>query len=439
MNSKIIAITSHYLKKPIEKLFSEIDIDCQVQVVSYDNFATVSQVYDTYAKEADGFLISGKIAKYAIEAFDHELTRPIISFETDIAGLYRTILDLLTQNRNLDLDRVILDFLIPIGSGISANAFLKKLNIDTVPTYINNWTKSLTTEKIKNIEVYLIDELSRLWNADKIDLVLCQYSNIIPAMNNHGIPYIYPLPSKSHLKALTHELLSIIELEHMHANLPVIINIAPRSPKMNTCENTHQLQKLMKEFFRLNMIDCAPQTSDEHCSILTTVEILQILTHHGKNCKICNFLSEKLDFEVVVGYGIGINYDAAIKNSYAARKEASLYGNSFIQNENGDLIGPLNSDSRMIIENQFIQDVGKIAKKSHLSPVTIKKVMASMKLNNSDKITTNDLAKRLGGTIRNANRILLNLEKGGYAKQAYTQTTNSKGRPIKVYELDFKL
>ena len=42
-------------------------------------------------------------------------------------------------------------------------------------------------------------------------------------------------------------------------------------------------------------------------------------------------------------------------------------------------------------------------------------------------------------TVRNANRILKNLEKGGYAKITCTQTSNIKGRPTKVYELNFHI
>ena len=113
-------------------------------MVSYNKFDTISEVYDSYAGDTDGFLISGKIAKAAIESTAHAYNRPIVSFEIDIAGLYRALLNLLISNRDLDMDRIILDFLIPIDGGCTATAFLKELDIDTVPPHINNWTKALT-------------------------------------------------------------------------------------------------------------------------------------------------------------------------------------------------------------------------------------------------------------------------------------------------------
>ena len=60
-----------------------------------------------------------------------------------------------------------------------------------------------------------------MWNNNEMDMVLCQYSNILPELRAHEIPTIYPLPSVSHIRDLANELLSTIELEHMRSNLPV--------------------------------------------------------------------------------------------------------------------------------------------------------------------------------------------------------------------------
>lgn len=164
MRRKIVAITSQYLKEPISQIVSELKLNCDIQVVSYNKFDTISEVYDSYAGDTDGFLISGKIAKAAIESTAHAYNRPIVSFEIDIAGLYRALLNLLISNRDLDMDRIILDFLIPIDGGCTATAFLKELDIDTVPPHINNWTKALTRTSISTIENHVLSELIRMWN-----------------------------------------------------------------------------------------------------------------------------------------------------------------------------------------------------------------------------------------------------------------------------------
>ena len=223
----------------------------------------------------------------------------------------------------------------------------------------------------------------------------------------------------------------------MRSNLPVIINVSPRSSTDNTPENIQKIYVCMEDFFKKNLMNCIPQEVDNHCSALTTVEMLQHITHNNKVCELNEFLTGKLHFECAVGYGIGTNFDNAIRNSVNARKEAVQFGKSFIQNENGDMIGPLGSSDRKVIQNQYVQNLGKIAKQCNLSPVTIKKVLSSTHAAGSNKITTHELAERMGSTVRNANRIIQNLENGGVARLAYTQTTNAKGRPVKVYELDF--
>ena len=48
--------------------------------------------------------------------------------------------------------------------------------------------------------------------------------------------------------------------------------------------------------------------------------------------------------------------------------------------------------------------------------LTIQKLISIVKMNGSYEITTNELANHLGVTVRNANRILRNLENGGAAR-----------------------
>ncbi len=72
----------------------------------------------------------------------------------------------------------------------------------------------------------------------------------------------------------------------------------------------------------------------------------------------------------------------------------------------------------MVIENHAIYDIGKIAKNSSLSAVTIKRIISILKLTNSNMVTTQDLSSHLKSTVRNANRILKKFrKKGGYAKK----------------------
>lgn len=439
MNTNIVVITSHFLCPHIENIFSKLDLDCNIKVVPYDNFKTIHKIYDQYASWANGFLVSGTAAKAAIEIIEHKINRPIISFEIDSSGLYRSILDLILQNRNLNTNRLIIDFMIPLQEGITANDFLKWMDLNYDKSYINTWSETLDKESIYGLEDQIMNEILRLWNMDAIDMVLCQYSNLIPFFEKHNIPYKYPMPTPIFLKNLTKRFMYIISLENMHENLPVMVNISPLEDKLNTENNIKLIAQHTSDFLNSNMINCTIHNENSHCSTIITLENLHSITNNEKNCNLSVYLNKHLDFKVSIGYGIGLNIDMAIKNSYTARCESSLVQKSFIFTENGNLIGPLNTKECMTIENHAIYDIGKIAKNSSLSAVTIKKIIGIIKINNSNMVTTHDLSSYLQSSVRNANRILKNLEKGGYAKITCTQTTNTKGRPIKVYELNFNI
>ena len=96
---------------------------------------------------------------------------------------------------------------------------------------------------------------------------------------------------------------------------------------------------------------------------------------------------KKFDFKTPGREDDDVETKLYTKADVNARKEAVQFGKSFIQNENGDMIGPLGSSDRRVIQNQYVQNLGKIAKQCNLSPVTIKKVLASTHAAGSNKIT----------------------------------------------------
>lgn len=337
------------------------------------------------------------------------------------------------------MNRVILDFMIPLEIGVTANDYLNLMDSDYEQYPIDIWSKNLSKDSIKTLETQIVNEILRLWNMDAIDIVLCQYSNIVPILEKHNIPYEYAIETPVFLENVVKKFMYLISLDHMHENLPVMINVAASDNTLNTDKNIELITKHTNDFLSSNMINSAMHKNNASACAVITVDNLHQITNNEQNCNLSVYLDKHLDFEVSIGYGIGLNLDMAIKNSHTARREALLSGKSFIFTENGNLIGPLNSKACMVIENHAIYDIGKIAKNSSLSAVTIKRIISILKLTNSNMVTTQDLSSHLKSTVRNANRILKNLEKGGYAKITCTQTSNIKGRPTKVYELNFHI
>ena len=217
------------------------------------------------------------------------------------------------------------------------------------------------------------------------------------------------------------------------------MQIFPRHTDSAFPEQLSQLYHMLQQYAQENLIDWVLQNNGSCCTVISSMKLLRFLTNDFQICQISSYLAEHLEFPVVVAYGVGTSVSHAMNNVQIASKEAKVVGQPFLVDSNGTLIGPLNSEKRMVISSHSMPNISEIAKRCNLSAMTIQKLISISRSTGSDKITTQELAQRLDTTVRNANRIVLNLCKGGAARPVYTQTTHSRGRPIQIYELIFDI
>lgn len=437
MSVKILFITSHYFHQPALDALARLNLPCETLVVPYDNFEHIASVYGTYEARFDACFVSGVVAKQAIELVYPNPTKPLIPFQVSSNALHRDILRLAVETGNMDFSRIAMDFLLALGDHYSVMDFLKIENLDSV--YADNTlkTRDIGTANGYSIETLVLKKIVSLWEQKAIDLVICQYSSIIPALQARGIPFRCPFLSDEHLSILIRDTMARIELQQLQENHPVIIQVFPKSCSTLTDGQSQQLSAAMDRFAKKHLLECMIQNTGSCCILITTLQILRFLTQDFQVCRLSSFLGEELDYSVLVGYGVGTTVPHAMNNVQLASREAKLTGKSFVVDSMGCLIGPLNSENRMVLSTSSLPNVSVIAKRCSLSAMTIQKVITIVQNIRSDKLTIPELASRLDTTIRNANRIMLNLCKGGIATPVYSQPTHSRGRPIQVYRLDF--
>lgn len=437
MPVKLLFITSHYFYQPTLDALARLQIPCETKVIPYDNYRHISELYGLYAEQYDACFTSGIVAKQAIELVHPHPRKPLVPFQISANALHRDILKVIVDAQSMDLTRIAMDFMLSIGDDYSVADFLKIEDIDSV--YREN---SLLTRKIgiKNgytVENLVLEKIVALWDSGAIDLVICQYSSIVPMLQERGIPFRCSFVSDHRLNALIQEVLVKIELNHLHNNHPAMIQVFPRYTTAESPDQIDTLHKLLQEYIRSNLIDCVLQENGSCCVLISSLSILRFLTNEFRECRLSAWLEQRISFPVSVAYGIGTTVSHAMNNVQIASKEAKLLGKSFIVDSNGNLIGPLNSEDRMVITSHSLPDASEIARRCNLSAMTIQKLMSIAQNSGSNKITTQDLAQKMDTTVRNANRIMLNLCRGQAAKPVYTQSSHSRGRPIQVYELNF--
>ena len=437
MQPRLLFITSHYFYQPTLDALARLNPPCETTVIPYDDFSHIGQLYGAHADGYDACFTSGVIAKQAIELVHPDPHKPLIPFQISPNALHRDILRLMLNTQYTDLSRIAMDFLIALDSGYSVADFLMIDDIETAYSDNALLTRNIGTSNGYTVENHVTDRIISLWNSKAIDLVICQYSSIIPRLQELGIPYRCSFVSDRHLNTLIQEVLVKLELQKLHDKHPVIVQIFARQNSVLTDGQYKQLHQEIQKFIKSNLLECILQDSPSCCVLITSMKILRFLTDEFQSCRLTAHLRNVLDFPVLVAYGVGGTVPHAMNNVQIASKEAKITGNPFIVDSNGCLIGPLNSRSHMVVTSQSMPDVADIAKRCSLSSMTIHKIMSVLVNIGSNKITIQDLAMHLHTTVRNANRIMQNLCRGGAASAVYTQATHSRGRPVQVYALDF--
>ena len=439
MRSTIVFITSHHLYQPTCDALARISPPCETVVATYDNFEHIARVYQQYEDVADAFLVSGPSAKRAIELSCGTTAKPIASFQIDSADLHRDMLKLAVENREQDFSRVVMDFLLPLNYGCSVMEFLAMDNMASVEAAIHKWLTETGVREVGGAENAIMERILELWRNKQIDLVICQYSSIVPALDALAIPYRCPFPSDAYFSKLLHDILARLELKQLQDNLPAIIQVIPEHASSLSPEQMELLRQKVRSFVQDNRIDCMEQESNNTLILITTLRVVRFLTSDFRFCRLFAHLNPLLDFPVAIAYGVGATVSHAISNVQIAAREAKVTGRCHLMDNNGNLIGPLNTENRLAVNTNTVSNFSALSKRCKLSTMTLQKIAAYLEVRGNHNITTHELAQQFDITIRNANRILTNLCKGGVATPVYTQTSHSRGRPVQVYNINFDI
>lgn len=438
MNLQILFITSHYFYPLTLAALERIQPECRTKVVCYDSFSQIPHIYRQHQDECDAVFLSGISAKRVLEIHCGNIGKPVTAFQVDSDGLHRDILRFAVENQSLDFSRVAMDFLLPLEGGYSVTDFLALEDIGPVFSENQKWMHNREVQT-RGSEEMILERIVELWQQKNIDCVICMYSGNIPRLQQLGIPWRCPFLSDAHLKRLIRDALIKIELQNLHNSHPAIIQLFPAESASLTEEESAALEQAVRNYLRENLIEAVVQPGPNCCSLISSLQVVRFLTDEFRTCRLRDQVQRRLNFPVISGYGIGTTISHAMNNAQIASREAKMMGLPFAVDSNGNLIGPLNAGIGNTITQAARMKVGEISKVSSLSAMTIRKLLLVQQNRGTDKITVQELADSLNTSVRNANRIMQNLIKGGFAAPVYTQTSHSRGRPVQVYVLNLQI
>ena len=432
MSRKIAVIVTELLKDFTDSILKKFSDRFSYRIFTYHVFEDIPQIAQQITEEFDGILTSGSFPAHMLKLSCPTERRPVAFFNTDDAALFRLLLKLLEQNRQLDFHRVYADIVELFG--VSLADFIEgKASLPDITALSD---EDFSLERMRQVEKEQYEKHLSLWMEGKTDLSISRLSSIVPALKEAGVNVYFPYPSEKYVQGICLSLLQEIELLKLRETIPGIVILKPEEPKgpkpfsSSLDYSYNQLENLVIEFINSSMINISVQRRRYGLEIVASKKELALWTQDFQEDSLRDFIGESLSCHI--GYGTGSTLAQARLNALNACLESAQKGcGSYFINEGDQLIGPLGTAGR-----QPVMVVGKelpSGLKSALSPLTIQKIYAAFNASEKKELTARELALFLGITKRSANRFLTVLTQEGWLRVAYKTRSTTKGRPEGVY------
>lgn len=431
MAKKIAIITTDFLEKFIRETLEKLDMGFEYQIFVYMKFEDIEDIGKRIGEEYDGILTSGSFPAHMLRLYDPEKELPIVGFNSDDSSLYRLLLELLQENRNLDFSRVYADIIEFFGGNLEAFVAGK----EAMPDLTELSEEEFPLERMRRLEEEEYEKHVRLWREGKTDLSITRFSSLMKRLTETGIKVYFPYPGEKYIKEVCEKLLREIERRELKERQPGIVVIRvfeERGGQERMKSDYEQLERMVRQFLGNAIVDFSLNTYQDRLELVAAKKDMEQWLEGDSGDRLCSFLKvKKHSWKFGIGYGFGAGIGQTRLNALNACHEAVQKKNvSYVMTENENLIGPLGTEKvkTVRVESRSYLDIT-----SSLSPITVSKVFSVLDATEHKEITAKELAFRLGITKRSANRFLSTLEEEGWLQVAYRRRMTSRGRPEGVF------
>ncbi|MFP5108516.1 transcriptional regulator [Neobacillus sp. C211] len=425
-------ITAPYSIDEIKQIETLIQDQCQLTFIPYRQISEIKELYESNHLFYDGILFSGKLGYHIAQQELGVFKTPTFYLEITEGDFYKRLFAISNSNKNLNFARVCIDLTFEEINFMGLEGILKK---EEFPICID-------LEFSGEIYERTFQQHQSLWQQGKIDLSITRVSNVVDRLNQAGIPNIFIFPSKESMLKQVKQIINELQISNLLENQWAIGVITIENQDRMTDLDFKQilLHKALLEFNGQAKALSVIQKKHANFEVITSHAELRNLTNEFTQCSVHSFLNQTLPFHVNIGWGIGTTLYQAKTSAQTACKQAESndFPCSYAITANEEVIGPLGDDTCLHFENSVDPYIEKLSETLDVSILRIQKLMAVTSKLQTDELTAEDLAYHLGITLRQANRILNQLEVKGAAHISYRKQEKLRGRPKKVYKLDFR-
>ncbi|OIK13819.1 hypothetical protein BIV60_13325 [Bacillus sp. MUM 116] len=428
---KIGVITTPHSLEKIKQIEPMIRDQSELIFIPYRKISEIKDLYEQYQPFCDGFVFSGELGYKILSKNTTLLPTPTFYLDIPEGDFYKHLFSISNTNKNLNFSRVFIDFISEENDYMGLKGVLKA---DEFP-YTND------LEFSDGIYERTFEKHLTLWKQGKIDLSITRMSNVVDRLEESGIPYTFIFPSTESIVEQMKQIITEVQLAHLLDNQWAIgiITIEGQDSMSDLDFKQILLHKALMEYNDQTNALSVIQKKHDCFEVITSYGELKDLTKQFTQCSVLEYLNRTLPFNTYIGWGIGSTLYQAKTSAENANKEAELHEISctYVITANEEIVGPLGEDNCIQINNTVEPQLEQLSEKLEISTLQIKKIMAVISKNQADELTADDLAYHLKITLRQANRILNKLEEKGAAHISYRKQEKLRGRPKKVYKLNF--
>lgn len=445
---RIAVLVTEYLKTYVQDAVAGLELPCETEIFIYYNYEHIVQLYRLLEDRFDGFITTGIGPLQAIRQnnADH---KPLGYFQCSESNYYKTFFEVIYQYQDWNFEFGYFDFCDYLCPDQEAT-LISYLKNGTFKEWMDENNRLIAQRPIDEIQETYRNKIQKhisLWREGKIKYSLSRMSPIMPQLLEAGVNCYYISPSQDDISRSFEQLTHEITLSKLQKHQPAAIDIVVPSGKAagqrtEEEQNRHEaLQRLISAYGKKNLYNFILRDIRSGFRVSTDYETVKQVTDSFTSCLLGDYIRQNSDFQVCIGYGLGDTLGQAEANAENAAKEARFGGgkNSYLINQNNDLIGLFEHGQELSIPGETTPYVREIADRTGLSTLTVQKLIAALKVTGTEEVTTQELSRALQITVRSVNRIVSVLMRSGLAKALYTRQTGTKGRPSKVYQFYLEL
>lgn len=438
MNHKIALLADYYLEEYLRNIVGQLKVDIDLTIIPYKSLKELHDLYPTIEDKYDSFATMGNLSYKLLSHVGKTSEKLIYPISREPADYYRNFFLLLHKDRNIDFRKTFLD--LSLYGDIPPQSV--KDFYDDPETFINQrqkYVEGVSLGKILNFEDNILDNVLGMYQAGKLERVICQYGYVARSLAERDIPYSFVLPDPDNILDVLELLDNKFRLSQTRGNFPATIYVTTEQLQTNNLQTNSldsiNLHKYLIEFNYEFAGDFIIQPAHRGYEIFTSRQFVGLITQEFTSCLLNQYLFNKLGKEVLIGYGVGNDIMTSRNNAIEAGRLALEKKTSHLIFEDAS-IQVLDEITEEQIRSQQDEKLEEVARKSRLSINTILRIKSVINTLNTNELTTRELATSLQVTNANVNRFLNRLEEAGFAEIIGEKRSLSKGRPSQIYKIN---